>query len=217
MRTTVERILRFLFFAVFVRPVVFLMLGLNIRGRERLPVKGPALVVANHNSHLDTPVLMSLLPLRQLPRIRPVAAAGYFLQNRMLAWFATRIIGIIPIPLGTGRPRAEVLAEVIQALKNNAIIILFPEGTRGEPEKFSRFKTGVATLAEMMPDIPVHPVYLHGLGKALPRGEALLVPFFCDGFVGEPLYFSGSQKHFMAALDKSMRELAKQGRFAEWD
>ncbi|MFO1352717.1 MAG: lysophospholipid acyltransferase family protein [Gammaproteobacteria bacterium] len=121
---------------MFVRPALWLILGFNIRGKERLPQQGPAILAANHNSHLDTPVLMSLLPLRLLPKIRPVAAAGYFLKNRWLAWFATRIIGIIPIALGSGKPRQEVLAEVIAALDQGAIIILFPEGTRGEPEKF---------------------------------------------------------------------------------
>ena len=91
------KILRWLFFALLIRPAIYLLLGLNIRNQERLPQQGPAILVANHNSHLDTPVLISLLPLRLLPKVRPVAAAGYFLKNRLLGWFATQIIGIIPI------------------------------------------------------------------------------------------------------------------------
>jgi len=210
-------ILRWLFFALFVRPAIHLLLGLNIRNQERLPQQGPAIVVANHNSHLDTPVLISLLPLRLLPKIRPVAAAGYFLKNRGLAWFATRIIGIIPIALGTGKPKEEVLAEAIQALQDDSILILFPEGTRGEPEQFGRFKTGVAILAEMFPQVPVVPVFLHGLGKALPRGEALLVPFFCDGFVAEALYWNGGRDAFMQSLSARFETLVQAEPFAEWD
>ena len=210
-------LLRALFFGLFVKPVLALLLGPRIHHRRRLPAAGPAILAANHNSHLDTMVLLSLFPLRLLPRLRPAAAADYFLKNRWLAWFATRIIGIIPIPLHSGRPKEEVLAAIAAALEAGAIVILFPEGTRGEPERLGKFKSGIATLCELRPETPVYPVYLHGLGKVLPRGEGLLVPFCCDGFIGEPLYWNGDRDGFMQRLEQSILDLSREQRFSAWE
>jgi hypothetical protein len=58
---------------------------------------------------------------------------------------------------------------------------------------------------------------MHGLGKALPKGEALLVPFFCDVFVGAPLQWCGNRTDFMTRLEASMQGLASEGQFAAWD
>ena len=231
-----DELLRWLFFWLVVRPVVLVGLGLNVRHRERLPAAGPAIVVANHNSHLDTMVLMTLLPSHLLPRVHPVAAADYFLRHRLLAWFALRIVGIIPIErrpppataetppsgepptpgAGAGTPRPDVLAAVAAGLERGDIVILFPEGSRGEPERLADFKSGVARLAERFPAVPVIPVFLHGLGKALPRGKALPVPFFCDVFVGEPVPWRGDRKAYVEDLRRRMQELAAEGQLAEW-
>jgi len=210
--------LRALYFGLLIRPVVHLFLGMNVRNREKLPTTGPVILVANHNSHLDTMVLMSLLPLKQLPITRPVAAMDYFMKNKALAWFASRIIGIIPLQR---KVRAEQgkhpLDGCFQALEKNNILILFPEGSRGQPEKLSGFKSGIAHLAERFPQVPVVPVFMHGLGKSLPKGEALLVPFICDIFVGDALHWTGNRTSFLQTLDASMEELAAKGTFPAWD
>ncbi len=210
------RWLRFAFFLLIVRPVVFFLLGLNVRNYQRLPAQGPAIIVANHNSHLDTMVLMSLLPLRLLDRIHPVAAADYFLRNRLLAWFATGIIGIIPIARtgGGGNP----LAGCFEALREGEILIMFPEGSRGEPEQMKEnFKQGVRVIARKFPEAPVYPVFLHGLGKALPKGEGLFVPFFCDVFVGEALEYQSVSQPFVDEIRISLNALAEEGEFPAWD
>ena len=205
-----------LFFLAVARPLALIVLGLNVRYRERLPQTGPAILVANHNSHLDTLILMTLFPLRLVDRVRPVAAADYFLRDRALAWFATRVIGILPLERRP-RPGEDPLAGAEAALDRNDILILFPEGTRGEPERLQSFKTGVAHLARRRPQVPVVPVFLHGLGKALPKGRILLVPFFVDVFVGEPVAWTGDRANFMAALDRAMQALAAEGQFPPWD
>lgn len=211
------RLLRHVFFGVFVRIFVLLVLGLNVRHRERLPRQGPCLLVANHNSHLDTLVLMSLLGMRLLDDVRPVAAADYFLRSRPLAWFATKIIGIIPLCRKPTREHPDVLGPVDAAAREGRILILFPEGSRGEPERLESFKGGVARLAQRHPDVPVIPIYLHGLGKALPKGEALLVPFFCDVMVGDAIQWPGDRRTFMECLNNAMKSLAAEGHFPAWN
>jgi len=211
------RVLRFVFYAFIVRIIVTVVLGLNVRHKEKLPQKGPAVLVANHNSHLDTMVLMTLLPTKLLSIIQPVAAMDYFLRNPLLARFALNIVGILPIKRKRGNREHDPLLPCYEALSTGKILIFFPEGTRGKPEQLSNFKAGIAKLAERFPNVPVVPVLLHGLGKALPKGEALLVPFFCDVFIGDSLFWSGDRKVFMQQLEERMEQLANEGRFPAWE
>lgn len=200
--------LRSLFFLLIVKPLVVVVLGTNIKHGQRLPRKGPAMLVANHNSHLDTFVLMSLYPLRELSRIRPVAAADYFFRYRLLSWFALRIVGIIPLDREhTSTKRANPIAPCLEALDHDEILLLFPEGTRGEPEQMTTFKSGVAHLMKCRPDVPAVPIFMHGLGKALPRGEALLVPNICDISIGEPLHWLEDKASTMGKLEHAFQEL----------
>lgn len=209
--------LRTLFFVLIVRPLVLVVLGLNVRRRELLPRGGPCILVANHNSHLDAMVMMSLFPLALLRKVRPAAAADYFLRGRLLRWFALRIVGILPLSRHGEKGERDPLRPLDEALGRGEIVLLFPEGSRGQPEKLEEFKAGVAHLARRHPEVDVVPVFVHGLGKALPRGEALLVPFFCDVFVGEALRGDRDKRRFLAALQARMQGLAAEGRFPAWE
>jgi 1-acyl-sn-glycerol-3-phosphate acyltransferase len=208
--------LRGAFFLLIVRPVLTLVLGAHVRHRDLLPATGPAIIVANHNSHLDTLTILSMFRLRDLPRLRPVAAADYFLRSRLGAWFALNIIGIIPIVRG-GRGGAHVLGPCEDALDRGDILILFPEGSRGEPEVLADFKRGVAHLARARPQVPVHPLFLYGLGKALPKDSFLLVPFNCDIAAGEAFRWTGEVESFMALLQARMADLAAQIHRSPWE
>ena len=210
------RVLQVLFFALIVRPVLMIVLGLNVRRRALLPRQGPAVLVANHNSHLDTLTLMALYPLKRIHKVRPVAAMDYFLTSRFMRWLACDLIGIVPVNR-QGGANGNPLAGALDALDQGNILVLFPEGSRGAPEELTEFKKGIAHLAKARPEVPITPVFMHGLGKALPKGSFTLVPFNCDVFVGEAIGWSGSIDGFMSDLGAAVHALAEEGEFPAWD
>jgi len=201
-----SRLIRIVFVLLVVRPLIFVVLGLNIRGRENLPCRGPAIIAANHNSHLDTLVLMSLFPISMIHRIRPVAASDYFLQNRFSAWLALNCIGIIPFDRSGKGSQSDIFAECHKALDAGDILVLFPEGSRGDAEKMGRIRKGIHYLMKDREDTPITPIVMYGLGRALPKGEALLVPFNCDVVVGEPLEHTDTSDELVSLLSEKFNE-----------
>jgi 1-acyl-sn-glycerol-3-phosphate acyltransferase len=202
---------------VVVRVLILLALGLTVRNRERLPKHGPAVLAANHNSNLDALALMSLMPLRLLPKLRPVAAVDYFFTSKAKGWFVTNIIGIIPVKRGSGKEGGNPLEACEEALDRGEILVLFPEGSRGDPETLGPLKKGIGHLACARPHVPIIPIYMHGLGKALPKGSTVLVPFNCTVHVGEPLYGTTSYSAFVVELEATMAKLGAQEKPPAWE
>ncbi|MGH9810963.1 MAG: lysophospholipid acyltransferase family protein, partial [Terriglobia bacterium] len=127
------------------------------------------------------------------------------------------IIGIIPVKRGSGKDGGNPLALAEEALLRGEILVLFPEGTRGEPETFNQFKKGIGHLAHALPKVPVLPIFMYGLGKALPKGSALLVPFNVTVSVGEPLYGTSTYSEFVSKLQRAMTNLADDEKLPIWE
>ena len=70
-----------------------------------------------------------------------------------------------------------------------------------------RVRKGICLLLQGREHTPVSPVVMHGLGRALPRGEALFVPFNCDVVVGEPMKMQGKSSQFVRQLTETYDEL----------
>ena len=190
--------LRWIFTLCIAYPVVWIWLGVRVSGRKKLPVEGPAIIVANHNSHLDVLTLFTLFPLSTLVNVQPVAAADYFLRNKVIGWFALKVIGIIPVYRGAHQ--ANPLQACVDALAAKKIVIIFPEGTRGEPGKFAEIKSGIWHLSQQCPEVPIIPVYMHGLDRSMGKGQKIPVPFFIDIFIDEPLFYDADKVTFKQSL-----------------
>lgn len=210
--------LRSLLLILIARPIALFMTGADVANRERLPLKGPAIVAANHSSHVDTLLLLAIFPSKALRRVRPAAAADYFLRDPVIGWFSRRVIGIVPVARAKAGTGEDVLAPAREALAAGDIVVVFPEGTRGEGEsdEMGQLKGGVARLAEAFPDAPVIPVWIQGAGRVLPKGEVVPVPMNCAVLVGEALRWEGSRPAFMEALKQALLALKAEAPPLRW-
>ncbi|MBZ5637716.1 MAG: 1-acyl-sn-glycerol-3-phosphate acyltransferase [Acidobacteriia bacterium] len=173
-----------LFQALIVRPVILGFVGVRYRRRALVP-KGPCLVVANHNSHLDAGVLLTLFPLRRVAHVHPVAAADYFGKTLLRRTMALLFMNGIPIER-VARAGHDTLQPMIRALEAGESLILFPEGSRGEAGVVGPFRSGVGRLVQAVPGLLVVPVFLTGPERIWPRGQRIPVPLGIDANVGKP-------------------------------
>jgi 1-acyl-sn-glycerol-3-phosphate acyltransferase len=183
-RQFLQRLALYAFHVLFARPVLRWLAGVRYRRRSRVPA-GPCLVVANHNSHLDAAVLMSMFPLRRLARIHPVAAADYFGSNWFMRTLALLFMNGIPIERRPSRGE-DTLGPIVELLRSGKTLIFFPEGSRGEAGVVAKFRAGVGRLVQEVPGLLVVPVFLSGPERIWPRGQLVPVPLSVDAIVGRP-------------------------------
>ena len=199
------------------RPLARFFTGADVIGREHLPLKGPAIVAANHNSHVDTLLLLTIFPARTLRCVRPAAAADYFLKDPMMSWFSRNIIGIVPVARDRAKSGEDILAPAREALAAGDIVVIFPEGTRGEAsDDMGRLKGGVARLVESFPEAPVIPVWIQGAGRVLPKGKVIPVPMNCAVVVGEPIRWEGKRAAFTDSLREALLALKAKAPPLRW-
>lgn len=209
--------IRFLLLTLIAGPLARFMTGADVIGAEHLPKSGPAIIAANHNSHVDTLLLLTMFPARLVPLLRPAAAADYFLRGPLIGWFSRRIVGIVPVERTLAGSGADVLAPMREALAAGDIVILFPEGTRGDAtDEMGELKSGIARLAADAPDAPVIPVWIEGAGRVLPKGAGIPVPMNCTVLIGEPVAWTGERLSFMAALRTSLLKLKAEAPPQHW-
>jgi 1-acyl-sn-glycerol-3-phosphate acyltransferase len=150
------------------------------RGAEHVPRAGPVLLVANHSSVLDPPIIGAVCPreLTFLAKAELFGIPGFGALIRRLGARPLRREGADPSALRTAQ---RVLAE-------GKALLVFPEGTRGEEGALRAPKPGAALLA-VQSGATVVPVYVRGTGRAWPRGRRLPRPAKVMVTFGAPLRF----------------------------
>ena len=204
---TLRDVIQGMFFFFIMKPIMFIFIGLRVRGKEYLLKSGQFILVANHSSHLDTASLLSLFPFWRLRNIRPVAAADYFERTRFFSILTKTLFNILPIARTHITTESNPLPPMLKALNAGQSLIIFPEGSRGTNVDVRPFRSGVAHLIEKAPHIPVIPAYLINMGRILPKGEYIPLPLFCEIRIGPPRVMHGSRHDIMCSLEDAVREL----------
>jgi 1-acyl-sn-glycerol-3-phosphate acyltransferase len=161
---------------------------LTIKGAEHLRgMRSPALVIANHSSHFDTPVVLSALPDAIRGKIAVAAAADKFYRPGKRGWWFSLFWNAYPIERGGGR---DALAYSQDLLAHGWSLLVYPEGTRSRSGGIGEFRHGAAILA-LTAGVPVVPVYTEGLRDVMPKGERTPRPAAVSVRVGPPLRVDG--------------------------
>jgi 1-acyl-sn-glycerol-3-phosphate acyltransferase len=192
---------RFVAQQLILKPVVWSLVTVEIIGREKLKkTSGAFVVVANHSSHLDAPLILGALPRKLSRYLAAGAAADYFFDVWWRRGLTALFFNAFPVDRSGNHPR-RVSAK--QLLQRGVPLLVFPEGTRSKDLKLHAFKPGSAALAASV-GVPVVPVTLIGAGEAHPRGSSWPKPgrlpvavIFSDPMSAEP---GESATDFMARI-----------------
>ena len=165
----VRRILRRITQTVFFRGIVNRTITrTNVVDPAAYGVKGTCVVVANHSSHLDAPLVMSGVPHYISRDLATGVAADYFFTAWHKKLFTQLIFNAFPVDR-RGEGANKGLSKKLLAA--GVPLLIFPEGTRSKTGKMAPFKVGAASLA-LAVHVPVVPVALIGAHEAMPRGTS---------------------------------------------
>ncbi|HVB90531.1 MAG TPA: lysophospholipid acyltransferase family protein [Acidimicrobiales bacterium] len=149
------------------RPAARLLAPATVRGLEHLQrVDGPVIFAANHASHIDTPLLLTTLPVAFRHHTVVAGASDYFFDRTWKAILWSFAVAAIPIERHKINRRSGDAAAAL--LNDGWSLVIFPEGGRSPDGWTQPFTAGAAYLARRT-GRPVVPVYLSGTRHVLPK------------------------------------------------
>jgi long-chain acyl-CoA synthetase len=160
---------------------------LQVQGRENIP-ESPFIFCSNHNSHMDTGVLMrcSGLPFKNFGMM---AASDYFFENKSRKFFLGSLMNLIPV---NRKPTYKNIVEAMAACREftkdqSRNIIIYPEGTRSLTGQIQSFRHGAAMISSEL-KLPIVPVYIKGTYDSMPKGKSFMRPKRLHATIGQPIF-----------------------------
>jgi 1-acyl-sn-glycerol-3-phosphate acyltransferase len=151
----------------------------RVVGKEGLPTNGGVILAANHVSYVDPLFIGVALVERQL----------HFLAKEELfrsALFGALIRDLRAFPVRRGRVDPSAIKRCLRLLEEGEVLLMFPEGTRGDGQSLREGEEGIGLLAARS-GCPVVPVYVRGTDKVLPKGKRIPRVHPVTVYFGQPM------------------------------
>jgi long-chain acyl-CoA synthetase len=218
-RSWPARAIRRVCLPTWILPLARVFAWIRVEGRERLAsVEGPVIFASNHQSHMDTPVIMAALPARWRYRMATAMAKEFFkphffpeqygkaawFTNSLNYWLAALVFNAFPLPQREAGAR-QTLRYIGDLLADGQSVLIFPEGRRTEAGEIDRFMPGVGMIASRL-DVPVVPVRLHDVEKVLHHTWKMARPGRVRVAFGAPMRLTGDDYE---ALAKQVEDAVK--------
>ena len=202
-------------------PLARVFAWLHVDGREHLDaVQGPVIFAANHQSHMDTPVILAALPPGWRYRTATAMAKEFFkahffpeqygraawLTNSLNYYLAALFFNAFPIPQREAGAR-QTLRYVGELVAHNSSVLIYPEGRRSETGEIGRFMPGIGMIASRL-GVPVVPVRIVGVDQVLHQSWRMARPGRVRVVFGKPMHLSGDHYEELAnRVETAVRNL----------
>ena len=184
------------------RAVLLLLMAVlarvRLRGRYNVPRQGPYIVLANHLSWMDVPLIPAYLP----GKVIYMAKEELFLGK--IGW-VVRFLGAFPVKRGEGDRQALRAAD--ELLKRGKVLVIFPEGTRSKTHTLGKAHSGMGMIA-LRAGVPVVPVAIWGSENVLKKFGARVTISYGEPLVLRPKGNKITREDIDNATEEVMRRIA---------
>jgi long-chain acyl-CoA synthetase len=221
-RRPVVALIRRISLALWILPLARVFAHLRISGLEHLEnLQGPVVFAANHQSHMDVPVILAALPGRWRARVAPAMQKEFFkahffpesygwrdrVKNTLLYHLAAFYFNAFPLPQREAGAR-QTLQYIGDLTGTGWSILIFPEGARADSGHMLPFRGGIGMIGSRL-EVPVVPVRIEGNDRILHPTWRMARPGDVRISFGAPLRLRGEDYAALAAqVEAAVRGLS---------